>query len=69
MSYITIENPIAESLTLQFKGEMYSIDGKSKREFPADVAGQWMFIYAFLKEAKPEPKVEKEVTKEKVAKK
>lgn len=75
MSFITIENPVDNTLTLQYNGEMYSIEGKSKKEFPADVANHWMFIYGFMEEVQPAPKVEKaekvekEVTKAKAVKK
>lgn len=50
MSYVTIKNPTEMDLTLLFKGDKYFLDRGETKEFPKDVADQFVFIYGFLEE-------------------
>lgn len=61
-TYVKLANPLDHNLTLQYKGQVYEIEAKSSREFPADVAAKWMEIYGFINKsqaAKDEPTPEK----------
>ena len=63
-----IRNPIDQELNLNFRGENYTIEAKGVKEFDDEVAKQWLLIYSFMGQAKPEPVEEKKVVK-KAAKK
>ena len=73
MSYVTLKNPTELDLTLLFKGEKYFLDRGETKEFPQDVADQFVLIYGFLEEApaKEAPKKEEveEVEEKKTKKK
>lgn len=45
---IKIKNPLDEDLKLHFKGESYTLEAGVTKQFPADVATQWVVIYDFL---------------------
>lgn len=69
MNFTKITNPLDKELTLQFKGEHYTIGAGETKSFPADVVAQWVFIYGFMKEAKETVKEVKEAKETKVTKK
>lgn len=66
---VKITNPLDKELTLQFKGESYTLGAGVSDKFPADVAAQWINIYGFLSLAgtsdKEIDKVVEELTEEK----
>ena len=45
---VKITNPLDTELTLQFKGDTYTLGAGISEKFPADVAAQWITIYGFL---------------------
>ena len=45
---VKVTNTIDKDLTLQFKGETFTLGAGVSDKFPADVAGQWITIYGFL---------------------
>lgn len=73
MSYVTLYNPTELDLVLHFKGDKYFLDREQTKEFPKNVADQFVLIYGFLEEgsikeptksvATPKKEVEKVVEK------
>ena len=61
-----IKNPIAEDVTVNFKGVDYTIGANKTEDFPTDVAEHMLYIYGFMTVAeKPEVKKEEKPTKTK----
>lgn len=65
---VTIKNTLDKDLSLQFKGETYTLGAGVTDKFPADVAARWIEIYGFLSIAgtsdKEVDKVVEEITGE-----
>lgn len=76
MNFTKVKNPIDREVTLNHRGENYTIGPKEAKAFPTDVAEQWVTIFGFMTKegvttAEPvveeaEEKVEEEVEKEEV---
>ena len=45
---VKVTNTIDDDLTLQFKGETYTLPAGVSEKFPTEVAAQWFTIYGFL---------------------
>lgn len=65
MSLVNIKNPENKEIVLNFQGDIYTIGAKETKEFPSDVAKQWIEIYGFMTIAEKEVKEVKEEKKEK----
>lgn len=63
-----IKNPSDKEVTLNYKGELYTIDAESTKDFPSDVASQWVTMFQFMTieadEVAPKKEEKKEVKKE-----
>ena len=67
-----VKNPIEKEVTLNYKGELFTIKANSTQDFPTDIAKHWIYIYGFMSIEADEKPVVKEEPKEvikKVAKK
>lgn len=68
MSLVNIKNPEDKEISLNFQGDIYTIGAKEIKEFPSEVAKQWLEIYAFMSVSDSRMEV-KEVEKKEAPKK
>lgn len=59
-----IKNPTEKDLKLNYKGQDYTLEAGFAKEFPEDVAAQWIVIYEFLSISRTTDKETDEVVKE-----
>lgn len=66
-----IKNPTEKEVTLNYKGEPYTIDANSTKAFPEEVARHWVSVFQFMtiEADEPTPKKEEKVEVKKEAKK